>query len=117
VRAFDDALALHVTGILCWQLAHTTNVKERQSMRWVDDEKEEILMACKWTLDASTRWRLGRWEHTHNALEVRVCTRSNEISHNFRVELVGVHGHVKRSVSVLQQKKKKKKIENRDRRK
>jgi hypothetical protein len=53
--------------------------------------------------------------HTHLVFEVWVCTHSNEVSHNFRVEFAGVRGLVKRSLSNKQ--KKKKKIENRDWRK
>jgi hypothetical protein len=45
--------------------------------------------------------------------EVWVCASSDEVSDNFRVEILGVRGIVKRSESALQQKKKKKK-ENRE---
>jgi hypothetical protein len=86
-------------------------------MRWVDDVMEEILVARERTLDASTRWRLGCWGRTHLVLEVWVCASSDEVSHNFRVEIVGDRGKVKQSPSELQQKKKKNEIENRNRRK
>jgi hypothetical protein len=112
--ASDDALAPHVTRMLRWRLAHTTDVKARQSVRWVDDVMEEILVARKRTPDARTRWRLGCWGRPHPVLEVRVCASSHEVSHNFRVEIVG---KVKRSPSELQQKKKKNEIKNRDWRK
>jgi hypothetical protein len=39
---------------------------------------------------------------------VWVCASSDEVTHNLRVEIACVRGIVKRSVSVLQQKKKKK---------
>jgi hypothetical protein len=77
-------------------------------MRWVDDVMEEILVACKWTLQRRQHeLAAGVLEgHTHIVLEVWVCARSNEVSHGLHVEFVGDRGKVKRSPSVLQQKKK-----------
>jgi hypothetical protein len=59
--------------------------------------------------DDSARWRLGCWGGTQSyiVLEFWVCARSDEVSHNLRVEIGGARGVVKRSGSELQQKEEK----------
>jgi hypothetical protein len=91
-----------------WRTRRTSK-RGRACGGWMMKRRKYSWRARGHSDDDSARWRLGCGGCTHIVLEVWVCARSNEVSHNLHVEPSGARGPVKRSVSVLQQKKEKKK--------
>ena len=90
-----------------WRTRRTSK-RGRACCGWMMKRRKYSWRARGHSDDDSARWRLGCGGHPHIALEVWVCARSDEVAQNFRVEIAGARGPVKRSLSVLQQKKKKK---------